>query len=239
MSITEIDTARTFFANSALDHEMPMVNEVFWSALIGHIEEEKRCPRTVLDVGCHTGGLLRALALRFAPENLYGIEPLSSARSAAVLELHGLATAVKILDLTDWNQIPSGAVDLVTSHEVLYLESDLRSFMDRVHRVLAVSGAAYIVLGCHSENPLWDNWRNALVVAGHRVYDHAPLDIMQAASAAGFLPSVQPLRRSGWITYDPLRAEFRYPNAKMMLDHHYRHKLIFRLRVADDRSITA
>jgi hypothetical protein len=67
------------------------------------------------------------------------------------------------------------------------------------------------------------------------VYDHTPFEIMKAASSEGFLPSVQPLRTSGWITYDPLRANFQYPDLQTMFDHHYRYKLIFRLRVADDR----
>jgi hypothetical protein len=78
-----------------------------------------------------------------------------------------------------------------------------------------------------------------LVAAGHSVYDHLPFEIMGAAACAGLLPSVQPLRCSGWVTYDPLRADFRYPNIQAMFDHHYRYKLIFRLRVADDRTSTS
>ena len=116
---------------------------------------------------------------------------------------------------------------------------DVCGFMQRVRRVLASEGGAYVVLGCHSENPLWQTWRKALISAGRHVYDHMPIEIMEAASSAGLLPSVQPLRRSGWVTYDPLRAEFRYPDVQTMFDHHYRYKLIFRLRVADDGTITS
>lgn len=224
----------TFFADPALDNDLPMVNEVFWSSLIGHIEQDcSTSPRVILDVGCHTGGLLQALNDRFTPEQLIGIEPLALARLAALQRLGSGTAKVMLLDASDWDRIPAGAVDLTTSHEVLYLEPDVLDFMRRVRRVLASTGVAYVVLGCHSENPLWQTWKIELLAAGHHVYDHNPLEIMEAASSAGLLPSVQPLRRSGWVTYDPLHAEFRYPDLKTMFDHHYRHKLIFRLRIAE------
>ena len=90
--------------------------------------------------------------------------------------------------------MPTGTIDLVTSHEVLYLEPDVPGFMRKVHRVLALDGHAYVVLGCHAENPLWHAWKSRLTAAGRTVYDHVPLDIMEAASAAGLSASVQPLR---------------------------------------------
>lgn len=229
----------TFFGDPALDDDLPIVNEVFWSSLVEHIERDGNPPpRIVLDVGCHTGELLYTLSRRFAPVELFGIEPLATARVAASRRLDGAAGKVKILDVPEWDRIPSGVINLMTSHEVLYLEPDVREFMKRVRRVLALGGVAYVVLGCHSENPLWQTWKIPLIAAGHRVYDHKPIEIMAAASSAGLLPSIQPLRRSGWVTYDPLRAEFQYPDVRTMFDHHYRYKLIFRLCIADDRTTT-
>ena len=76
----------TFFGDPTLDHDLPAVNEAFWNALIGHIERDGNSPpRAILDIGCHTGGLLDALGRRFAPAELYGIEPLASARAAATI----------------------------------------------------------------------------------------------------------------------------------------------------------
>jgi SAM-dependent methyltransferase len=230
----------TFFADPALDNDMPIINEVFWSSLIGHIEQDDNIsPRVVLDVGCHSGGLLDALSRRFAPEELFGVEPLAAQRLAASQRLGGSVAKVTLLDVSQWDQIPSGIVDLATSHETLYLEPDLRDFMIRVRRVLSGRGVGYIVLGCHAENPLWQTWKKELVAAGHSVYDHMPLEIMDAASSEGPLPSVQPLRSSGWVTYEPPKARFNYPDVQTMFDHHYRYKLIFRLRVADDRTTTS
>ena len=229
-----------FFADAMLDDELPMVNQAFWSSLIGHIlDDHIDIPDVILDIGCHTGGLLSELNARFGTADLIGIEPLRDARLAAAKRLAALRTKVMLLDVGDWDKISSKSVDLVTCHEVLYLEPVLKDFMSRVHRVLTPNGAAYIVLGGHSENPLWRTWKLVLTDAGHQVYDHAPLEIMEAASSAGFLASVQPLRRSGWVTYDPRGADFPYPDVRTMLDHHYRQKLIFRLRIADDRTNTS
>jgi SAM-dependent methyltransferase len=231
---------RTFFSDPALDDELPIVNEVFWSALIAHIERDGvREPKSILDIGCHTGGLLQQLSRRFRSAALVGIEPLASARAAAAQRFSNAAESVTLLDPTEWARVPAGGSDLITSHETLYLEGDLRGFMTRIRAALAEAGVAYVVLGCHSENPLWQQWKLPLIAQGHQVYDHAPLEVMEAAAMAGLLPSVQPLRRSGWVTYDPLRADFRYPDVRTMFDHHYRHKLIFRLRIADDRTSAA
>ena len=74
----------TFFGDPALDRDLPMVNESFWCSLVDHIERDRiPPPRVILDVGCHTGGLIEALSRRFAPAELYGIEPLAAARLAA------------------------------------------------------------------------------------------------------------------------------------------------------------
>ncbi len=234
------EEGRTFFPDPAHDDELPVVNEAFWSALIGHIEQDSNCPPgVILDVGCHTGGLLEALGHRFAPHGLFGIEPLASARAAASRRLENSAAWVTLLDSAEWDRVPVGAIDLVVSHEMLYLEPDVSRFMRRVRTVLKPGGVAYVVLGCHSENPLWQTWKPLLIAAGHHVYDHVPLEIMESASVAGLIPSVQPLRRSGWVTYDPLQAAFRYPSVRAIFEHHYVNKLLFRLETADDATGTS
>ena len=230
----------SFFGDPALDICLPAENEAFWNSLIEFIDgDATSAPRTVLDVGCHSGGLLDLLVRRFAPARIFGIEPLAWARAATSRRLDKVDAAVKLLDPSQWEQVPTGELELVTSHEVLYLEPDVPDFMRRVHRVLSLNGRAYVVLGCHAENPLWHVWKSRLKAAGRTVYDHLPLDILEAAFAAGLTASVQPLRRAGWITYDPRQADFPYPDVRTMFDHHYQHKLVFRLRVADSHGATA
>lgn len=241
MSLNRGDVeGESFFGDSALDISLPIANQVFWSSLIELIGgDSSSAPRTVLDIGCHSGGLLDALIRRFAPAHIFGIEPLPWARAATSRRLDSVDATVTLLDPSQWEQVPTGELELVTSHEMLYLEDDVLGFMSRVRRVLSLEGRAYVVLGCHAENPLWHVWKRRLEAAGRTVYDHLPLDILKAAFAAGLTASVQPLRRTGWVTYDPRQAEFPYPDVRTMFDHHYRHKLVFLLRVADSHGAAA
>ena len=235
MPLTNLSPPESFFADPQLDDDLPAANQLFWAALLDHIEQDVETRLSaILDIGCHTGGLLEALCRRFTPVHAFGIEPLSYARLASMDRLKHLVPNLELVDPSDWALIPENSVDLATSHEVLYLEPDLQDFMMRLKRVLKSDGRAYIVLGCHAENPLWPSWKAKLIGTGRTVFDHAPLDIMEVASRHGFLCSVQPLRTSGWITYDPSKAAFSFPAMTTMLDHHYRHKLIFRLQAADE-----
>lgn len=172
---------------------------------------------------------MELLARHFQPERLFGLEPLAGARERARFRLKGNAAEVQILDSARWPIVPSRGIDLAVAHEVLHLIADLSSFMTSLARVVRPGGRAFLVLGCHTENPLWGRWKQQLLDLGHEVFDHSPLDILRQASSAGFHTSVRPLRRDGWVIYDPLSAEFQYASVAEMLDHQYRHKLLFRL----------
>src|SRR5205823_3659241 len=96
----------TFFGDPTLDNDLPVVNQVFWSSLIGHIERDCTSPpRVILDIGCHTGGLLYELSRRFSPTELFGIEPIASARADASRRLTGAAADVRLLDPSEWDRI--------------------------------------------------------------------------------------------------------------------------------------
>jgi hypothetical protein len=153
---------------------------------------------------------------------------LTSARSRATARLSGLASDVNIIDADEWSTVPQAGFELITCHEVLYLEPDLGGFMASVHGALGRSGRAYVVLGCHTENPVWADWRPRIEALGHRVFDHRPMDILAAGAAHDLIPSVRPLRQTGWITHDPRHGEFTFPSVGAMLDHHFKHKLLFR-----------
>lgn len=219
-----------FFFSSDEDARLAATNSDFWESLIEHIHGDigKESPASILDIGCHYGGLLSRLAAEFKPRRAWGIEPMAPARRRTKARLDGHVTDVHVLDVAEWSSVPDAAFELITCHEVLYLEPDLHAFMANVNRVLSVSGRAYVVLGCHAENPVWAHWKPRLEALGHRVYDHRPLDVLAAGAALGLLPSLRPLRQTGWIKYDPLRSEFTFPSANAMLEHHFKHKLLFR-----------
>ncbi|EYF08272.1 class I SAM-dependent methyltransferase [Chondromyces apiculatus] len=218
------------FFDGAEDEELEATNAVFWDSLITHIREDVHVdpPETLLDIGSHRGGLIARLASEWKLSRAWGIEPIATAREAAVRRVGRLVSESHMLDVTGWSSVPDAAADLVTCHEVLYLIPDLGAFMTDVSRVLSWDGRAYIVLGCHAENPVWNHWKPLLRALGHQVHDHLPMDILAAGAAAGLVPSLRPLRQSGWITHDPRHATFTFPSASAMLDHHFKHKLLFR-----------
>jgi SAM-dependent methyltransferase len=222
--------ASGFFFGADEDEQLATTNSHFWESLIEHVRGDygTESPGSILDIGCHYGGLLSRIMAIWKPRCVWGIEPMAQARHRATLRLNRLASDVRILDVSEWPRVPDATFDLVTSHEVLYLEPDLGAFMANINRVLSDSGRAYIVLGCHAENPVWAHWKPHVEALGHRVYDHRPMDILAAGAALGLLPSLRPLRQTGWITHDPTGSKFTFPSAGAMLDHHFKYKLLFR-----------
>lgn len=228
------DRGISFFGDSDLDDSLPSANAVFWASLIGHIDEAGVAqPRTILDVGCHGGVLLAMLGARFPAARLLGIEPIESLRAAAIARLADQGAQGIVFGTEGWETVEAGSIDLLVCHEVLYLVPDLGVILRQMRRTLSPTGQAFVVLGCHAENPMWAIWRRQFDARGVPVYDHRPFDILAAAAEAGMDVQVQPLRRSGWVKYDPLDAPFPFPDAQAMFEHHYRNKLIFRLELDD------
>jgi SAM-dependent methyltransferase len=220
-----------FFREASEEDDLEPRNELFWTAMIDHIRRDgfPAPPERVLDIGCHRGGLLAKIAALWAPQEVVGIEPVEAARSRARLRLTALAKQVVLLDPSEWPRILDSSVDLVVCHEVLFLIPDLDVFVGQVARVLSPGSRAYIAAGCHAENPIWPSWRSQLEAMGHRTFDHRPMDVLSAAGRHGLIPSVRPLRDSGWSTHDPTAGGFSFPTVGALLDHQFRHKLLFRL----------
>jgi SAM-dependent methyltransferase len=211
------------------DASLERANQIFWSSLLRHIQAEAHGPvESVLDVGCHHGGLLERLAALLHPKSMRGIEPSAVSRERALFRLRKLVPTVAIFSPERWGEVPASSVDLITCHEVLHLVEDLPAMFRQISRVLRPDGTAFVVAGCHTENPLWPRWSEQLRNAGQTVVDRAPFDILRAGISAGLSGALRPLRRDGWIIYDPDQALFKYSSAEELLDHQYRHKLLFR-----------
>ena len=212
------------------DASLEQANGIFWQSLLDHVRNELPGGSVdgVLDVGCHHGGLLAKLAPILRPTRLIGVEPARRSRELAQFRLRTLAPTVTILPPERWSEVPAASVNLVTCHEVLHLVENLPNLFANIFRVLRARSCAFIVAGCHTENPVWEAWSAQLRNSGQTVFDRAPFDILRAGTAAGLLGSLRPLRRDGWIVYNPADAMFDYPSAGSLLDHQYRHKLLFR-----------
>lgn len=211
------------------DASLERANEIFWSSLLRHVQADVRGPvESVLDVGCHHGGLLTRLADLLHPRSIVGVEPSTVSRERATFRLRKLAPSVVLLPPERWGEIPTAGVDLLTCHEVLHLVEDLPGLFRQIARTLRASGTAFVVAGCHTENPLWPRWSEQLRAAGQTVVDRSPFDILRAGIEAGLSGALRPLRRDGWVIYDPDHAAFKYSSVEELFDHQYRHKLLFR-----------
>lgn len=221
----------SFFADSGDDDLLEARNEIFWEAMLDNVRRDgfRKAPNRVLDIGCHRGGLLARIAKIWGVDELYGIEPIQAARARAQLRLASTARVVRLLSPEQWDLVPDYSVDLVVCHEVLFLLPDIDELNKNIARVLTRNGRAYIASGCHSENPVWPRWREALERQGTSTYTHEPLEMMRAAAIHGLVPSVRPLRDNGWATFDPTSGPFVFPTVGALLDHQFRHKLLFRL----------
>jgi SAM-dependent methyltransferase len=211
------------------DASLEQANQIFWSSLLRHIQADLRGPvESILDIGCHYGGLLERLADLLHPKSLAGVEPSIRLRERALFRLRKLAPSVTVLSPERWDEIPSGSTDIITCHEVLHLVEDLPGLFYHIARVLRPNMTAFVVAGCHTENPVWPRWSEQLRASGQTVWDRAPFDILRAGIGAGLSGALRPLRRDGWIIYNPAQAAFIYSTAEELLDHQYRHKLLFR-----------
>ena len=211
------------------DSSLERANEIFWSSLLRHVQAEVHGPvESVLDVGCHHGGLLARLVDLLHPRSIAGVEPSTVSRERATFRLRKLAPSVLLLPPERWGEIPTAGVDLLTCHEVLHLVEDLPGLFRQIARTLRASGTAFVVAGCHTENPLWPRWGEQLRATGQTVVDRSPFDILRAGIEAGLAGALRPLRRDGWVIYDPDRAVFKYSSVEELFDHQYRHKLLFR-----------
>lgn len=222
-----------FFGNRNEDDGLEDCNIHFWRALLGHIKADGvRSARTLLDHGCHTGGLAALAAEQLGSSQIWAMEPVLRSRQQAEQRLSRLSTVTQINAISPdaWSRVPDNSIDLLLSHEVLYLVEDLPGLFQEVARVLGSQGAGYFVLGCHTENPAWTRWKKDMEGIGHQVYDHSPFDVLRAGVAANLSPALRPLRESGWSYYEPGSAKFSFESAQELFDHQFRHKLLFRFR---------
>ncbi len=224
---------RIFMFDYTEDARLEKRNLIFWRALLGHIQADRAIEEgaTILDVGCHRGGLLEMAIDRFKPASIIGIEPLKPARNIVQEKLSIFRGNVQVLSEKEWDRISDASVDLLISHEVLPFFDSLKFISEQIRRVLKPGAFAYMVSGCHTENPLWPIWKEDLEAQGHIVHDHSPMDLIRAVSLTGFSASVRPLRDSGWAHYNPEeRNAFQYPSVQALLEHQFKHKLVFRFQ---------
>lgn len=206
------------------DAAMAEIHRPYWRHFIESLPERDFTTRTVLDFGCNRGGFLRLLfALRPFGHGI-GVDIAAESVAAAERAKGDAPLSFAVADdLAPW----AGSIDLAFSYEVIYLLPDLGRHAEQLRGVLRPGGAYYAVTGCHTENPLWPQWRELLAATSNApVQDHAPEDYVAAFCDAGFKVS---LRRFGFDGFVPAPKDRSfYPQVLDALTYASEHKLLFR-----------
>lgn len=117
--------------------------------------------------------------------------------------------------------------DIAFSHEVIYLIEDIKQHASDMLRTLKTGGIYYAVTGCHSDNPMWPEWRERVAKHTHTVVqDRSLSDYAHIFSEAGFYVSA---RRLGFTGFVPYEAEGWMPDIAAAIDYYFHTKTLFRL----------
>lgn len=171
-------------------HEDSMAEEHtwIWREMIEALGAADLSQARVLDVGCNQGGFLRLL---------YDLRPFVAGvgvdlakQAVAFAETHKGERPIRYLATSRLAEAGS-EFDLAFSHEVIYLIEDLADHAAQIADVLKPGSSYYAVTCCHSDSPLWAQWRPQVEEFSNLpVPDHSVGDIAGAFRNAGFEVSV-------------------------------------------------
>ncbi|MEM6634319.1 MAG: class I SAM-dependent methyltransferase [Pseudomonadota bacterium] len=195
-----------------------------WREMIQAIDWPAQSSGRILDIGCNQGGFLRLL---------YDTHPFAEAVGVDLAK-HAVALAESrkedrpIAYLASERLADAGrGFDVAVSHEVIYLIDDLAQHAAQVAEVLKPGGSYFAVTCCHSDSPLWANWRPRIQAFSNLpVPNHSIGDIAESFRDGGFDVSVSRFLANAFI---PLRGKSDYmPTDIDMIETYARWKMLFR-----------
>ncbi len=145
----------------SMEHEhWPITKPVLGLMQIGRTDN-------ILDVGCGAGWLSRILAQRVPQGRVVGMdisdEMIHRAREASI-ENENLVFVVGAVEEIPWE---ANFFDRVISVESSYYWPDPAEGIREIHRVLAESGSAWILINYYRDNPYSHQWGDKLAVPTH------------------------------------------------------------------------
>ncbi|AFZ31538.1 Methyltransferase type 12 [Gloeocapsa sp. PCC 7428] len=149
----------TWLTNSQEENAMFDDHYPLWKVMIERMSETSLEGKTVLDFGCNQGGFLRVLYHDKPFQKGIGIDVARQAIQIANENKGNLPLTYEVRDNLDPFQ---SEIDVAFSHEVLYLIQDLQQHAQKIFDCLKNKGVYYAALGCHSDNPLWSNWKKMI-----------------------------------------------------------------------------
>ncbi|BEM77727.1 hypothetical protein SME38J_18300 [Serratia marcescens] len=214
----------TWYRDPLAERAMAEGHAPIWRHLIGLVPEHELSGVKVLDFGCNQGGFLRLLHQIRPFQQAVGVDIARQSVDEAN-RLKGNLPVVYQTDtrLNGWDD----HFDIAFSHEVIYLIEDIAQHAADMLRALKPGGVYYAVTGCHTDNPLWPQWRERVAEQTHTVVqDRSLADYARIFSAAGLQVSARRLGFSGFVPYEP---DGWMPDITAAIDYYWRTKTVFRL----------
>lgn len=214
----------TWYVDPKAEDAMSDGHAPIWRHLIGLLPEKDLSGQTVLDFGCNQGGFLRMLHALRPFRRALGIDIARKSIERANALKADMPIQYRLgSELAGWD----AEFDLAFSHEVIYLVPDIARHAADLWRALKPGGVYYAITGCHSDNPLWPQWRGFIVEKTNTVVqDRSVSDYARSFTGAGFEVSARKLDFDGFIPY----AEDGWmPNFVDALRYYTETKILFRL----------
>lgn len=186
----ELALAGSFFADAEVARQMELEHGPLWAAFLRAVSGRIFPGIRVMDFGCNRGGLLSVLTRGF--EDIFpGVRPgLAVGLDVDTPAMRALIRSADprpdLLFSTAGPRSFPGQFDLVLSHEVVYLLSDLPAIFAALGDALVDGGHACIATGGHVENPLYERWRASLERSGVHAQLYREADYEDALRSAGF-----------------------------------------------------
>jgi SAM-dependent methyltransferase len=215
---------KTWHADATREPAMEEGHRPLWRHFIETIPDIDLSTRQVLDFGCNRGGFLRLLHSLKPFRNALGVD-IAQDSIATARDLAGSAP-IEYEVASDLHRWPD-RFDLAFSYEVIYVLPDVSAHARDVHTALRRGGIYYAVTGCHTDSPLWPNFRRVISESTNApVQDRAPDAYAAAFVEAGFQVAVRRFRYDGFV---PAPEDKRYyPKLLDALDYAAEYKLLFR-----------
>lgn len=197
-----------------------------WARMIRMTSEQNLSDKSILDFGCNQGGFLKLLHQQRPFKSAIGVDIAQASLETATLNLEG--EPIDYMN-TGFLSRYTDHFDIAYSHEVLYLLSDLREHARTIKSCLKEGGVYYAAIGCHTDNPLWPEWRKLISAYSNvKVQDYSPDDYADAFFREGFSVSALPFSMDDFIPLKP-RNEY-FPKMQDSLDYYTRNKIFFRFQ---------
>lgn len=197
-----------------------------WEHMIKTCVHRGLSHKSVLDYGCNQGGFMELLYRHHPFQSGMGIDIATESLAFAAQRLAGKPVSFGTPEDLDSPKLRA-MFDLAFSHEVLYLLPDLAEHAAQMHNALKQNGVYYAAIGCHTDQPQWDEWVSLI-----SSYSNVPVqsygldDYANAFIEQGFKASVQPFQLSGFF---PLKKDNPYfPSVTDTLRYYQNDKVLFR-----------